>query len=320
MSALLSPTEPASLATPAWIEAAFELHARTVDRLPAGLEERLERLVAHLGGGQSLRSLLLSASATPVLTLMDAYRSDLGIAERDPRMAAVGEGALALYMNVRVQDDLIDEPERFDRGHVYLSAYFAEVAAEAFERALPGSTGFAAFRSRALREFLAFAAVDLESRGRRQEPPTPAECGAKFLPLAVLLGAVAHLAGRAYHGDEILRFTRRLGSGLQAINDLLNSAEDHRAGQVTPVLSALYRGGRVTSADTPDRVAWALLQDSTLRTTLDAAACDLRAAAEIARGMGALRLARAAASREAFLESVPRRLLSLSLLRRVEWD
>jgi hypothetical protein len=169
-------------------------------------------------------------------------------------------------------------------------------------------------------EFAAFSVDDLDRRERGEVVNESVDCGAKFLPLAVLLGALAFLARRSEACEALLPFTVRLGAGLQAANDVLNCLEDHRSGQITPLLARLYAAGALEREAPAELVRWRLLESLVLAETLQAAREQIVAAEQAAGGLSAHHLAAAVRERLDFLQSVPHRLLSLSLGRRPEWD
>jgi len=322
-------------AAPRWLPAAFAATRALTDSLAPPLARRLARLhAAYEPEGGGLEAMLGSSAATPFPALLEAYRKDLSLRDDDPRMESIGEAALAFYLYVRTQDDIVDAPERCDRGCVYLSEVFEGASLQAFARALAGAAAasFFAFRAETMRAFSEFAARDLDTRaagldartnGRRRKPPAPSACGyngdgagLKFLPLAVPLAAVAFAAGRAEHRAALVRFSTLLGAGLQAVNDLLNSAEDHANKATTPVLRELYRLGAVTPADAPATARWSLLASPLPRQTLTRARELMLGAAVVAEEIGAVELASAARARGDGLEAVPRWMLSLAFHRR----
>ncbi|HEV2763172.1 MAG TPA: hypothetical protein VGV38_09265, partial [Pyrinomonadaceae bacterium] len=299
------------------------------------LARRLARLLAAYeprGGG--LEAVLGSSTATPFPALLEAYRKDIGLRDDDPRMESIGEAALAFYLYVRTQDDIVDAPETCDRGCVYLAEVFEGASLAAFARSLDGDTAaaFFAFRAETMRAFSEFAARDLDTRGvnlnagtngRRRESSDASACGyegdgagLKFLPLAVLLAAVAFAAGRAEQRAALVRFSTLLGAGLQAVNDLLNSAEDHANKATTPVLRELYRLGPVTADAAPANARWSLLASPLPRRTVARARELMLGAAVVAEGIGAVELASVARRRAEGLAAVPRWLLSVAFDRR----
>ena len=310
------------IALPSWIPAAFRAHGRLADGLSEPLARRLQRRLDRLAGAVGgLQPLLLSRAATPFLFLLDAYRRDLGIGDDDPRLPTLGEAALAFYLYVRVQDDLVYEPETCDRACVYLAEVLEGAALRAFAQAVGADAGFFLFRAETMREFSEYAARDADERADAAPGNADfAQAGVKFLPLAVLLGAVAYAGGRPDHCPVLLRFTRRLGAGLQAINDVLNVADDHREANATPVLRRLYAAGALNRDAPPTQAQWALLAHPTLRYALDQAREAIEEAGREARAIGAEGLAAVTRERLDYLQSVPRRLLSVSFGRKAEWD
>jgi hypothetical protein len=305
------------------------------------LSLRLARVfdrIARMNGGRSLEASLSAAATTPGLALMDALREDVGLAAEDPRFVAVAGGAILLYAYVRLQDDLVDEPEAWDRGDVFTAEVLASASAREFARAVDvtdarggtsgrgegsagrsGGAAFFAFREEVMRSFAEVAAWELDvyrkagegASGDRDEDT--AWLGRKLLPMAVPLGALVVAAGREVDLPEVVRFVVALGEGIQLVNDVLNAAEDHVARRPTPVLRWLYQGGRAREGDASAQIRALLLSDAALERALERARRATGQAEDIAARMGAARTAAVARERASFLDTVPERLLALCL-------
>lgn len=306
---------------PAWTRRALASCARWFDGAPAPLRSRLASVrarVASAQGGDSIEGALTAPGATPFLALTEAFRLDLGLPE-EGAADAVGEGALALYFYLRLQDDLVDEPERFDRACVYAAEVFAGASAEAFARA-GVRPAFWAFRAAVLTELASvsaweidgYRALDLATAGARAEEHA-ATLGSKLVPIAIPLAALAAVAGQEKAFAWIGPFARALGRALQIANDLLNARDDHAAERLTPALAALYQGGRVQPGDAAFRV-WPLLAgDAALDRMLALAQLHAAAAVNLAAESGAPALAAATAHGTAVLGEVRARLLKLAM-------
>jgi hypothetical protein len=315
------PAGPGPDPPPPW----FSQGLAAVGSLRASLEgpiaARLDRFFARfsdMNRGQSLEASLRAPSATPFVRLFEAYRADIGASPSDPRLLAIGEGTLLLYFYLRVQDDIVDEPNLADRGDVYTMEVLSSASVRAFGCAVGEHRGFFEFRERVLRSFATAAAweVDVAWSGGPSfsaSEPVLSFLGRKFLPLAVPLGALAFFAGRGADAAQIEAFVVELGSGLQIVNDVLNVAEDHAAKRVSPILRRLYEDGRATTSTPGGVVRALLLSGSTFDEAMESARGQLAAAAETAHRMGAGALALEARARIGFLDRVPSMLLSLCL-------
>jgi hypothetical protein len=262
---------------------------------------------------------LTAPFATPFLTLIEAYRTDLGLPD-EGAVDAVGEGALALYCYLRLQDDIVDDPAAFDPSFVYAAEVFSGASAQAFAAAAGGRAEFWAFRRRILDELAAASAweidtylsEDLAQAAERAEEHA-AVFGAKLAPLGIPLAALAAAAGRERAVEWVGPFSRSFGAGLQIHNDLLNARDDHASGRLTPALAALYAGGRIGPESESYRIWPALAGDPALVRMTHAARSHLDTAMTCARGAGATRVAEAVVSWLPALDEIAPRLLRLAL-------
>jgi hypothetical protein len=301
---------------------AFAAHERFTDSLPAQLGERFRRVCSArldtMNGARSFASGVTAPAATPFIALLEACRRDLGLSEADPRLEAIGEATLALYVYVRIQDDLVDEPARFDRGCVYIAEAFAGRSARAFADALggcpaagpgeaPAPAAFFAFRERAMLAFARVAVweIDVFHEGRAGGDEEERRVGEKFLPMAVPLGALCFLAGRPDRAEGLLALVATLGAGLQVMNDLLNLTDDHLGRRLTPVLRRLYREGRAAPGCNAAALHTAVLASDEVAGAIAWARAELAQAARIAAAHGLPRVAEVARGRGAFLEEIP---------------
>jgi hypothetical protein len=302
---------------PGWFPPAMQ----SVERLFAGchssLAERMQQTAARFGrmnGATSIAGALSAMVATPGLAVLEALRLDYGLAADDPRVIAIGEGTLLLYFYVRVQDDIVDEPELLDRAYVYVAELLSGASLRAFAQALDGSPRFFHFREQTMAMFAHVAAWEIDTvRAGVAGEDDVERLGQKFLPMAIPLGAMALLSDRHADLAALVRFVICFGTGLQLANDLLNIKEDHMQQRLTPVLRWLYAGGKIAPDSPPANIRIALLSDVALTQALRAAEDALEQAARQARALGAPRLAAVASNRAAYVQSVPQHLLALYL-------
>jgi hypothetical protein len=308
----------AGSSVPEWFQCAL---ARLEPLLRGGddpLSVRLSRIgarAARMNGAHSFSDGLCAPIATPSVALLEALRADYGVALADPRLVPLGDAALALYLQMRVQDDMVDEPQMLDVGYVYVGTVLAERSQRAFAESLGTDPLFFAFRERTLTAFARTATweLDVVRPGLGRGPDHVERLGQKFLPVAVPLGAMALLADRPEHLDTLTAFVTSLGIGLQIVNDILNVGEDHAACRLTPVLDMLRAGGRAAPPETPGRMRALLLSDSGLPWMLERARRAIDGAEEIARSIGATGMAAVASERARYVDTVPDRLLALLL-------
>jgi hypothetical protein len=268
--------------------------------------------LSQMNGAASIRGALSAMVATPGLALLEALRADYGIGVDDPRVETIGEAALALYFYLRVQDDIVDEPEQLDRAYVYVAEVFSGASQRAFAQALAGSPRFFTFREEIMAVFASAATWEVDAfRTGMATKADLVRMGQKLLPIAIPLGALALLAGRPAQLAPLVQFTTHFGSGLQMVNDLLNVKEDHVRQRLTPVLSWLYAGGKVTPGAPPATIRLALLADAALHRALTCAQEAMAQAEQVALALHTQRLAAIAHNRTAYVQSVPQRLLAL---------
>jgi hypothetical protein len=305
-------------AAPTWFRAALTRVKARLSAIEPPLSARLQAVLTRMAGrngAEDLETAFTSEAAMPYPRLTDAYRNDVGIAPFDGRLVTLGEGAILLYLQVRAQDDLVDDPRTWDAGTTYAAEVFSAASVRSFADALGGDPRFFAFREATLFTFLSAATWELDVYRLGEGPAAEAipRMGNKLLPLAIPLGALALAAERADDLDALTAFARTIGSGLQIVNDMLNIAEDHAAGRLSPVLSALYAGGRAAPGAPAGSIRPLFLSDAALDHALVEARAAIAKAAEIAAQRGAVTLAAAARESAALIDSAPARLLGLSL-------
>src|SRR5262245_45017990 len=109
---------------PSWFPPAMRSVERLFASCHSSLAARMQQTAARfsrMNGATSIAGALSAMVATPGLALLEALRLDYAVAADDPRVVAIGEGTLLLYFYVRVQDDIVDEPELLDRAYVYVA-------------------------------------------------------------------------------------------------------------------------------------------------------------------------------------------------------
>lgn len=227
-----------------WVDDAVGDLERLAQTSAPALRRRLDAQLgrmARMNGAASLREALTRPASTPFVALIDACAGDLGLAD-DPRTALVGRSTVALYVYVRVQDDLVDEPDVVDRASVYvaealLAEHLALLAAAAPEAEVM------ALRGEILRRFADVAATEVDDRGAPADDGDLGWMGDKFLPMAVPLAALAVIAGRRAQVPALVGLVRDAGCALQLVNDIYNVGEDAAGGRSTPLLRWLAAEG-----------------------------------------------------------------------------
>lgn len=271
------------------------------------IEAVLSRL-RRMNGGSSLLEALQRPASTPFVALVDACAADLGLAD-DSRVVLVGRSTVYLYLYVRIQDDLVDEPDRTDRAAVYAAEVALGESLAALAAAAPDPRVFAA-RAALMGRFAEVAAREVDERDAGASDDDLAALGDKFLPMAVPLVALAILAGRPSWQEPLVEVVRRIGTALQLVNDLYNAPEDREDGRPTPLLRWLDADPSL-AREAPLHAV--LIGHPALDRSLAHARRSLEEAATLCEGLRAPALAAVVHATLARLPEVPERLLRLLL-------
>lgn len=295
-----------------WLETSVaDLEGLSRDVSPA-LRRRLDAIFARLArmnGGTSLLDAMQRPASTPFVALIDAFAGDLGLAGH-PAVALLGRSTVLLYVYVRVQDDLVDEPERVDRASVYAAEALLARHLTLFAAATTEPRAFAC-RSALMCRFAGVAATEVDERDcPAEDDDALAWIGEKFLPMAVPLVGLAALAGQMHQVDDLIAFVREIGTALQLLNDAFNLAEDSAAGRSTPVIRWLT----AADVDVTGPLALArLLADPVHDRVILEATRHADAAAKRALALGWSHAAALAGRIRAMIDATPERLLRLTL-------
>lgn len=294
-----------------WINDAVDDLERLSHEVAPAVRSRLDATLSRMGamnGATSLCEALVRPASTPFVAVVDACARDLGLAG-DPRAALLGRSTVALYAYVRVQDDIVDEPDRVDRASVYVAEALLCEHLRLFAEAVSDPAAFA-WRSKIMRRFADVAANEVDDRDGESHGEGLGWMGEKFLPMAVPMVGMAVLAGRVDVIEAMLDFVREIGTALQLVNDAFNVAEDHAGGRTTPVLRWLREAG-VDMGDGMDRAR--LLAHPAFQRSLDEARSYVDAAEARARGLGFEALVRVAGHARGMVDRAPERLCRLML-------
>lgn len=270
------------------------------------IDEALGRL-ARMNGASGLREAFTRPATTPFVALVDACAHDLGLAG-DPRVALLGRSTVLGYAYIRVQDDLVDEPDRVDRASVYAAEALLAEHLRLFARAAPSAEAFA-WRSDIMARFADVAADEVDTRGAAIEDGDLGWMGVKFLPMAVPLAAMATLAG-AGCAHDLVEFVREVGTALQLVNDVYNAPEDAAGGRSTPLLRWLAAEG-IDASDPALRAR--LFASAALARSLTEARRSIASASRRAADAKLPGLAVVAAQALAMVDRCPERLCRLML-------
>lgn len=283
-----------------------------VDRLVASvgpaLRGELSTFLSRLGtvnGGTSLLDMLSRPASTPFTRFIDACAADLGLTAH-PGTALLGRSAVMLYAYVRIQDDIVDEPQLVPRSAVYVAEALLGEHLSLFAAAIPDARAFA-HRTEIMRRFADVAAAEVADR--EQGGSASADwIGKKALPMVIPSVGLAYLAGRPQLADTFVRFIEEAGTALQLVNDLYNAPEDAAQGRPTPVLRWLGEAARSGSS-----LRATLLQHPVLERALEQARRHVANAEELAKSHNLRHTTNIAHLAGQMVEAAPKRLLRLML-------
>lgn len=275
---------------------------------------RLHDRFSHGNGADSISGAISAASATPIFSLLEALRKDYKISEEDPNLHKIAEATVLHYLYLRLQDDIVDEPEQFDRGFVYLLQVLYDAGQDAFRVAFKGSNGFFEFQRNTMDRFAntALWEVDTVRKGDLTESDIK-RLGDKFLPLAIPLGALAYLSIKPKDAPHLVKFAQYLGIGLQIVNDILNIQEDHKGKRLTPVLQKLYQSRRIEPGEQSNELRLLLITDPSIQESIQYAEDSMKEAEKIGNMLQMNNLVAVTQNRTGYIKSVPQRLLALQL-------
>lgn len=297
---------------PIWLQ-------RAVARLDLLLREEpeiaalLAPLLARLGGeaaATSLRSAFCRVLSTPFLRLLQLLTADLGLAQDDPRAEALGRATAWLYLYVRLQDDLVDEPAITPAASVFVMERLLALHLDAFVEAAPSPAALRR-RSRQMGRFARVMAAEALARdggagtaGRGSFPGGDLGwMGEKFLPAAVALCALAGEVRGEQAADAVEAVVLRLGVAWQLVNDAHDVARDAAAGRLTPL------GARCAARGEPQTAA-GLVAGQALPLAIAEVQAEIAAARTIAAEAGLAGLGGVIDDAEERLRLLPSRLMA----------
>ncbi len=277
---------------------------------PPALRRRLDAALSRLAmmnGARSLREAFVRPASTPFVAAVDACAADLGLAG-DARAATMGRATVALYAYVRVQDDLVDEPDRVDRASVYAAEALLSEHLARFSEAVSDPAAHA-WRARIMGRFAGVAATEIDDRDGAASDSDLGWMGEKFLPMAVPLAGLAVIAGRGALVPSLVEFVREVGTALQLVNDAFNVCEDALGGRTTPVLRWMRETGTVE----PSSARATLLSGPVMARVVDEGRRYADAATARADAMGMTELAAVGRRARAMVDHAPERVCRLML-------
>lgn len=287
---------------PVWLREA-------VDRLGAVLADEPEMaalfgpILKRLGGdssADSLRAAFTRVLSTPFLRLLALLANDLGV--DDERVTGLGVSTAWLYLYVRIQDDLVDEPDTTPRELVFAMERALSESLAAHVQAIPWA-GSVLRRCDQMARFAQVMAAEALARDGADLPRDLAWTGGKFLPVAVALCALAADARGPAVADSVEAVVLRLGVAWQLANDAHDVARDHAAGRLTPLLRRCAEAGEAPTAVS-------LLVGRALPEAVAEALALVDEARALAEGAGLVRLAAAADDAAERLRRLPERLMA----------
>lgn len=233
-----------------------------------------------------------SQKAADSFALLHALRLDLEIADTDPRLPILIEAHLALYLHLRAQDELIDEPKQYDREFAYIADLFSSISQRAFAQLFQDASTFFAFRESIMLTFFEAALweTDVYWQGLAKKDDLVRQ-GQKLLPTVIPLGAAALMANRADWLTPLKKFMNAYATSLQLLNDIFDIMEDHHNQHPTPVLHWLNEHESISPDEPEVTVCLKFIRSSVLDRAVEHTLTFLAEAEQIAKKLGANHLA-----------------------------
>ncbi len=180
---------------------------------------------------------------------------DLGLdlGSRKEEVDEIAESTLFYYFYLRIQDNVIDEPESFKSDFLILANECIKKVFLIYHRLFPPESGFWPFFNRIWTEYSDIALWDLEKRWDANEKTTDKDLlflGKKFLPAAIPCVALAFLAKKEEMANDLVTMIENLGTGTQLLNDFLGIEKDLLHGKSTFLIYSLV--GAVPEVMTPE--------------------------------------------------------------------
>ena len=207
-----------------------------IDALPQGarapMDARWQELLERLSAQGGAKALFLGPEGSPAFVLLDWIGAGLGSSAEDLERA--GTAMLALYLAVRIQDDLVDA------GRPPQEAYLQQLMSGWAVSLLEGPQASQDWQA-LMGPFAAAALEDLSWRSHALPWTERAMSiqGDKYLPVALPLLWLARRAQRPELCAPLQELVRVLGRPLQLTNDLLGAGRDLEEGQRSAYLAVL---------------------------------------------------------------------------------
>lgn len=216
------------------------------------MDARWQELLTRLSSQGGAQALFLGPEGSPAFVLLDWLGRGLGSRPEDLERA--GTAMLALYLAVRIQDDLVDA------GRPPQEAYLQQLMSGWAVSLLEGPESAQDWQA-VMGPFAAAALEDLSwrSHGLPWTERAMSIQGDKYLPVVLPLLWLARRAGRPELVLELTTLIQTLGRPLQLTNDLLGAARDLEEGQRSAYLATLELDPRqhgVGDLSSAERRSW----------------------------------------------------------------
>jgi hypothetical protein len=181
----------------------------------------------------------------PALPMHWWLESGLDLDGRKKDVDEIAESTLFYYYYLRIQDNVIDEPESFKSDFLILGNECIKRVFLIYHRLFPPGSGLWPFFNRIWTEYSDIALWDVEKRWDKNEVTTDSDLlflGKKFLPAAIPCVALAFLAEEDEIANDLVSMIENLGTGTQLLNDFLGIEKDLIHGKSTYLISNLIGG------------------------------------------------------------------------------
>lgn len=181
----------------------------------------------------------------PALPLHWWLESGLDLKKRRSDVTEIAKSTLFYYFYLRIQDNVIDEPESFNSEFLIFGNECIREVFSIYHKLFPPKSELWLYFNQIWTEYSDIAMWDLEKIWSGAGETTEEDMlllGRKFLPAAIPCVALAFLGRTEEIADSLVTMIENLGVGTQLLNDFLGMEKDLIHGKSTFLISGLLGG------------------------------------------------------------------------------
>ncbi|MBI3990413.1 MAG: class 1 isoprenoid biosynthesis enzyme [candidate division NC10 bacterium] len=226
-------------------ERVWERVERFCERLPEPLLGQwchLKGYLATFSESRDPREFFHHPHAFPSLLLPFWVGTGIGFRPEDETVEEIIKATLLNYFYLRIQDNVMDEPDRFDATLLLLGNEVLHECYRVYHSTFPAGSPFWDHYTRLWQDFSRATLWEKQEHWRRFAPFTETDVellGKKFVPIAIPCVAFALLQNRPEAIASLERMVQYLGVGIQLVNDLTDMQEDLQRQDYTYLLTQL---------------------------------------------------------------------------------